>query len=84
MSEKKEVLFVSFSGGRTSGYMCWWVIQNWADKYDFIFTFANTGLEDEKTLEFVKECDERFGLSLVWLEAVVDPVIGNGIRHQHI
>jgi len=67
---KKETLFVSFSGGRTSAYMCWWLLNNKADKYNFIFVFANTGQEHEKTLEFVNECDKRFNLDLVWLEAV--------------
>ena len=63
----KETLFVSFSGGRTSAYMCWWLLKNKSDEYDFIFVFANTGQEHEKTLEFVNECDKRFGLNLVWL-----------------
>ena len=30
--------------------------------------FANTGLEHEKTLEFVKECGERWNLDVIWLE----------------
>ncbi len=77
---KKETLFVSFSGGRTSGYMCWWLLNNKADEYDFIFTFANTGAEHEKTLEFVNECDVRWGLNLVWLEAKVNPEVGAPIE----
>lgn len=79
---KKETLFVSFSGGRTSAYMCWWLLNNKAGEFDFIFTFANTGLEHEKTLDFVNECDKRFGLNLVWLEAVVNMEKGKGIRHK--
>ena len=67
----KKTMFVSFSGGRTSGYMCHYLIQNKSDEYDFIFVFANTGLEHEKTLEFVDKCDKHFGLNLVWVEAVV-------------
>ena len=62
--------------------MCQWLIENKADAYDFIFTFANTGLEHEKTLEFVDQCDKHFGLNLVWLEAVVNPEKGKGIRHK--
>lgn len=67
----KPKLNISFSGGRTSGYMTKRLIDNWSDKYDFITTFANTGLEHPKTLEFVHNCDKHFGFSTVWLEAVV-------------
>lgn len=79
---EKQVMFVSFSGGRTSAYMCWWLLNNKADEYDFKFVFANTGLEHEKTLEFVDRCDKEFGLRLTWVEALVDPREGKGIRHK--
>lgn len=62
---------ISFSGGRTSGYMTKYLLDNFSDQYDFIVTFANTGLEKEETLEFVKNCDEIFGFGTVWLEAEV-------------
>ncbi len=71
MTDDRETLFVSFSGGRTSGFMCWWLIKHMSHKYKFIFVFANTGLEHEKTYEFVDKCDKHFGLKLVWVEAVV-------------
>ena len=66
----KATLFVSFSGGRTSAYMCWWLLNNKSDIYDFIFVFANTGQEHENTLIFVDQCDKAFNLNLVWVEAV--------------
>jgi 3'-phosphoadenosine 5'-phosphosulfate sulfotransferase (PAPS reductase)/FAD synthetase len=78
----KETLFVSFSGGRTSGYMCHWLIENKSDEYDMIFVFANTGLEHEKTLEFVDRCDKEWGLGVVWVEAVVNPEKGKGVTHK--
>ena len=78
----KKTLFVSFSGGRTSGYMCHWLLENKADEYDFIFVFANTGQEDDKTLDFVDKCDKAFDLKLTWVEAVVNPEHGKGIRHK--
>lgn len=78
----KETLFVSFSGGRTSAYMCWWLLNNKADQYEFVFVFANTGLEHEKTLDFVDKVDKWLGLNLVWLEAVVNMEQGKGIRHK--
>jgi hypothetical protein len=62
---------ISFSGGRTSAYMTKLLLDNWSDRYEFIVTFANTGLEHPKTLEFVHNCDKHFGFNTVWLEAVV-------------
>jgi hypothetical protein len=47
------------------------LIDNWSDRYDFIVTFANTGLEHPKTLDFIQSCDTHFGFNTVWLEAVV-------------
>lgn len=67
----KEKYQISFSGGRTSAYMTKLLVDNWSDRYDFIVTFANTGLEHPKTLEFVHNCDQHFKFNTVWLEAVV-------------
>ena len=79
---EKETMFVSFSGGRTSGYMCWWLLNNVAHKYNFIFVFANTGQEHESTLKFVNQCDKYFGLHLVWVEAAFNAEKGKGTRHK--
>jgi len=67
----KKPFHISFSGGRTSAYMTKLLLDNWSDDYEFIVTFANTGLEHPKTLEFVHNCDKYFGFNTVWLEAVV-------------
>lgn len=66
----KSRLFVSFSGGRTSGRMAHEIKHRYADRYDLLFGFANTGLEDERTLQFVDRCDREWGLSVVWVESV--------------
>lgn len=62
---------ISFSGGRTSAYMTKMLLDNFSDQYDFIVTFANTGMEHLKTLEFINNCDKHFGFKTVWLEGVV-------------
>jgi hypothetical protein len=63
-------LLISFSGGETSAYMTWWILQNWRDRYqDILVIFANTGQENEQTLEFVRRCDEHFGFNTFWIEA---------------
>jgi hypothetical protein len=74
-------LVVSFSGGRTSGFMAWH-IQNSPkySEYNKLFIFANTGKEREETLEFVERCDKAFGLGLVWVESVVTLQKGIGIE----
>jgi len=64
-------LLISFSGGETSAYMTYWVLNNWKNQYnDILVVFANTGQENEQTLEFVKNCDEYFNFKTVWIEAV--------------
>lgn len=65
----KENILVAFSGGRTSAYMSWWLIENMSHLYNFKFVYANTGLEHEKTLEFVNKVDKLFNLNLTWVEA---------------
>lgn len=67
------------SGGQTSAHLTEQVLLYqskglWSD-VEFVLTFANTGREHEKTLEFVNNCDKRwsklYGVNIVWLEAVV-------------
>lgn len=67
----KEKYQISFSGGRTSAYMTKLLLDTYWDKYDFIVTFANTGMEHPKTLEFINKCDKYFNFNTVWLEADV-------------
>jgi hypothetical protein len=69
-----ERLFISFSGGETSAFMAIMLLANKAirDRYSEIRTlFANTGEENEQTLDFVNRCDKTFGLNVEWVEAVV-------------
>ncbi len=78
----KETIVVSFSGGETSGNLCKFLLDNYGHIYNFIFMFANTGREHPETLVFADKCDKEFGLNLVWIEAVINPKKGIGIRHK--
>ena len=61
---------IQFSGGRTSGYMLHEILK----AHDGILPpdchvlFQNTGREMPETLDFVKDCGERFGVKIIWLE----------------
>lgn len=60
---------ISFSGGRTSAYMLSRVLQsNGGLPADAVVCFSNTGKEEEATLEFVRECSQRWEVPIVWLE----------------
>src|SRR5690606_2539766 len=74
----KKRLLVSFSGGETSAFMAQWLWQHKKDEYKMIFVFANTGQENEETLEFVEACSKEFGFPVVWIEAVTNQKNGVG------
>lgn len=60
---------ISFSGGRTSAYMLWRVLQsNCGLPSDALVCFANTGKEEEATLEFVRDCADHWNVGIEWLE----------------
>lgn len=61
---------ISFSGGRTSAYMLWRVLQSNNGKLpdETIVCFANTGKEDEATLRFVRDCELHWNVPITWVE----------------
>lgn len=62
---------ISFSGGRSSAYMLWLIIQQNGGLPDGSHViFANTGKEREESLEFVVECSEHWGVPIHWVEYV--------------
>lgn len=64
-----EPTVVSFSGGRTSAYMLWRVLQaNDGMPEDGIAVFANTGKELEPTLKFIDDCEKHWGVKIHWVE----------------
>lgn len=61
---------ISVSGGRTSGYMLWRVLQAHGGKLppQVIPVFANTGKEMPETLDFLHAIETRWDVPLIWLE----------------
>lgn len=67
----KDIKFhqLSFSGGRTSGRM----LKEWLDTMNGVpdnsmVLFANTGREEDATLDFIHECETQWGVPIIWLE----------------
>jgi 3'-phosphoadenosine 5'-phosphosulfate sulfotransferase (PAPS reductase)/FAD synthetase len=69
-----EPTSISFSGGRTSAYLLWRVLQTHNGKLpnDAKVIFANTGKESEQTLEFIKKCSEHWNVEIIWVEYISD------------
>lgn len=75
-----DLINISISGGRTSAYMAWWMLNNRQAVADHIrcpeeymeyqLTFANTGMEHDDTLRFLNDVDQKLlGGQVVWVEA---------------
>ena len=68
----KPRIAISFSGGRSSARMAALVYDQYSETHDIKSCFVNTGLEDERSLEFAHAMDEHiFKGTLVWLEAEI-------------
>ena len=78
-----EKLVCSFSGGKTSAYMAIRLKQEVKDK-EVVYIFANTGQENEETLKFVDAVDKAYSLGVVWVEAVVSPVLGEATGFRRV
>ena len=67
-----EPTCISFSGGRTSAYMLYKVLEahDMSLPDDAVVCFANTGKEDEATLRFVHDCETHWNIEINWLEYV--------------
>jgi len=64
-----EPTMISFSGGRTSGFLLYKVLeQNKGLPSEAIVLFANTGKEDEATLKFINDCSVNWNVPITWVE----------------
>ena len=67
-----EPAVVFLSGGRTSGYMLYRILEAHEGLPDHIkVVFANTGKEMPQTLDFVRDMGENWGVDVTWVEARV-------------
>ena len=64
---------VSFSGGRSSGFMLWNILQAHGGTLpeDIKVIFCNTGLEHHETYEFIHRIEENW-CPVIWLEYDLD------------
>lgn len=75
---KKQVC--SFSGGRTSAYLCKILLEKFG-KDNVEFVFMDTGAEHPKTYSFIKKCNQHFNLDLKCLRAKFDDKLGVGTTY---
>ena len=60
---------ISFSGGRTSGYMLHKILEENGNLPNTVkVVFANTGREMPETLSFVQDVQDHWNVPIVWLE----------------
>lgn len=60
---------IAFSGGRTSAFMLHQILEaNGSLPESVVVSFQNTGREMPETLDFVRECGDRWGVRVIWLE----------------
>jgi len=65
-----EPAAISFSGGRTSAYMLYKILEAHGGTLpEYVkVTFANTGKEMPQTLDFVRDCGEQWDVDIAWIE----------------
>ena len=61
---------ISFSGGRTSGYMLKHILDAHGGRLseDLSVVFANTGMERPETLDFIDTCARAWSIDLIWAD----------------
>ncbi|QDP63233.1 MAG: putative uncharacterized nin region protein [Prokaryotic dsDNA virus sp.] len=72
---------VSFSGGRTSAYLCKLMIEKFGrENVDFIY--MDTGAEHLKTYRFIRKVNDEFGLDLICLRGDFSLPLGAGVGYK--
>ena len=72
---------VSFSGGRTSAYLCKVMIDKFGrENVDFVY--MDTGAEHPKTYEFIRNVNKHFDLNLTCLRGDFSMPLGKGVGYN--
>jgi 3'-phosphoadenosine 5'-phosphosulfate sulfotransferase (PAPS reductase)/FAD synthetase len=68
-----EPTCISFSGGRTSAFMLYKILEahQMSLPPEAKVLFCNTGKEDNATLDFINECSVRWNVEITWLEFAI-------------
>ena len=82
-NSEKITHVVSFSGGRTSAYLVYLMERarkefGWKVKY----LFCDTGVESPQTYVFIRNIVKFWGIDLIVLRAIVNPILGQGNTYQ--
>jgi hypothetical protein len=81
--KQREMLMkkvVSFSGGRTSAYLCYLMKEMYGDDVDFVF--MDTGAEHIETYRFLRRVNQCFELNVTCLRGDFSLPIGKGVGYK--
>lgn len=81
---KMKKLVCTFSGGETSALMTLELMKSYKELgySELLIVFANTGEENQATLEFVYNVQTKLNVPIVWLEACVIHEKRKGTTHK--
>lgn len=79
--ENNKNIFCSVSAGYSSVMMAI-KMKEWYPDHNIINVMANTSKERIESLVFMNDCDELYGLNLVWVEAVINQERGVGTGYK--
>lgn len=82
---KTNNLVLSLSGGKSSAMMTIHCLtsEKYA-AYKKLVVFANTGLEHQKTIDFLKNIENYTGVKVHLVEGVYPNEVGIGVRHKEV
>lgn len=46
-------------------------MKDWYPNHNIVYAFSNTGKEDKRSIDFLKECSDYYGLDIVYLEPII-------------